>query len=157
MDPGEQPEELKKLSYIEEQLIAQIHPVISVYRIKGNQFGYSGQVINFPQDISTFSHRILLPHSIKDIANIIVVRKQCLNGYKDFIVKRKNIESALKWLIDNNKWYKHVKIDFKNLEQLPENEDVYSQILKNQNDEIQPDDSDLKEMDFEDFLHVISI
>lgn len=30
MNPGDQPKELQNLSYIEEQLIAQIHPIISV-------------------------------------------------------------------------------------------------------------------------------
>ena len=41
MDPGHQPNVLKKLSFIQEQLIAQVHPVIAVYQLKGGQFGYS--------------------------------------------------------------------------------------------------------------------
>lgn len=41
MDPGKLPVELEGLTYVEQQLIAKIHPVVSVYRIrKGNQFAY---------------------------------------------------------------------------------------------------------------------
>lgn len=50
MDPGDVPEELK-LSYLEEQLIAKIHPIVSVFKIKNHQYGYKGHVINFPQDV----------------------------------------------------------------------------------------------------------
>lgn len=55
MTPCEQPMQLKSLSPVEEQLIALVHPVISIYRLKSGQFGYSGHVINFHQDIDTLS------------------------------------------------------------------------------------------------------
>lgn len=45
MDPGEQPPELKDLTYIEEQLIARISPMLSVFKLKGHQYGYSGNII----------------------------------------------------------------------------------------------------------------
>lgn len=51
MDPGDVPEELQNLSYIEQMLIARVHPVMSLYRIKGAQYAYSGNVINFQQNI----------------------------------------------------------------------------------------------------------
>ena len=103
MDPGEQPEELKCLSYIEEQLIAQIHPIISVYRIRGNQYGYNGQIINFPQDLSTFTAQLQLPHTIHHLSNIVIIRREQEKNYKDFIVKRSHVENALKWLQTHNK------------------------------------------------------
>lgn len=55
MDPGDVPEELKGLSEIEEMLIAQVFVVMSVYRLRGGQNGYRGNVINFPQDIHEFT------------------------------------------------------------------------------------------------------
>lgn len=70
---------LNQLSFTEEQLIGYFHPVIMFYRRKGHQFGYSGQNINFSQDITGFSarlckstdtvtHFILLEHKeVKDI------------------------------------------------------------------------------------------
>lgn len=137
MDPGIQPPELQSLSYVEEQLIAQIHPVISVYRIKGNQYGYSGQVINFPQDITNFVQQLQLPKTIQEISNVIVVRREQLDHYKDFIVRRSKIEEALKWLITNNKWYRHVKVSIENLSALPEDESVYRHILTSQNVQLQ--------------------
>ena len=47
MNPGSVPEELLDLSYIEQMLIARIHPIITIYRIQGNQYSYSGNIINF--------------------------------------------------------------------------------------------------------------
>ncbi|CAG8777468.1 4428_t:CDS:1, partial [Gigaspora rosea] len=50
IDPGEVPEELQELTEIEEMLIAQVFPVMVVYRLRGGQHGYRGNIINFPQD-----------------------------------------------------------------------------------------------------------
>ena len=44
MDPGEVPEELRDLTQIEEMLIAQIFPIVSVYCLHGGQYAYRGNV-----------------------------------------------------------------------------------------------------------------
>ena len=48
MDPGDVPKELKDLTEIEEMLISQTFPIISVYYLRGGQYAYSENVINFP-------------------------------------------------------------------------------------------------------------
>ena len=58
MDPGDVPEELEGLSEIEEMLIAQVFVVMSVYRLRGGQNGYRGNIINFSQDIHEFTKRL---------------------------------------------------------------------------------------------------
>ena len=45
------PDELKDLSYIEQMLIAQIHFVVSLYRINSVQLENTGNVINFKQNM----------------------------------------------------------------------------------------------------------
>ncbi|KAI3930658.1 hypothetical protein MKX01_037104, partial [Papaver californicum] len=50
MDPAEVPIELSRLTNLESLLIARVHPMISVYRVKGQQYKYSGNIINFLQD-----------------------------------------------------------------------------------------------------------
>jgi len=57
MNPGEVPDELKGLTKIEEMLIAQTFPIVSVYYLRGDQYAYSGNVINFPQDVGEFVSR----------------------------------------------------------------------------------------------------
>lgn len=52
MDPNEVPDELKRSTFLEQQLIALVHPIVSVYRVKGQQFAYSEHVISFPQDVT---------------------------------------------------------------------------------------------------------
>lgn len=130
MDPGPQPDVLKKLTFLEEQLIAQVHPVITVYRLKGGQFGYSGQVINFHQDITEFTTS--LPHSIDTISKYVFVRKNDGEGYKDFIVNRDNVKAALTYLKSNNPWYRDITINENHLQCLPDNESIFQQIVSSQ-------------------------
>ncbi|XP_023241576.1 uncharacterized protein LOC111639860 [Centruroides sculpturatus] len=54
MNPGEVPPRLQGLTYIEQMLIAQIHPRITIYRIRGAQYSYNDNVINFHQSIDSF-------------------------------------------------------------------------------------------------------
>lgn len=60
MDPGIVPKELQNLTDIEKMVIAKVHTVITVRRYKGNQYIYSGNVINFPQTINNYVN--VLPH-----------------------------------------------------------------------------------------------
>lgn len=54
IDPGPVPDELSSLTDIEPMVIAQVHPIISVFRHKLGQHLYRENVINFPQNIETF-------------------------------------------------------------------------------------------------------
>ena len=46
IDPGKVPDELQGLTEIEEMLIAQIFTVMMIYRLRGGQNGYKGNIIN---------------------------------------------------------------------------------------------------------------
>ncbi|CAG8807182.1 13042_t:CDS:1, partial [Dentiscutata erythropus] len=83
MDPSDMPKELKGLTEIEEMLIAQVFPVMSVYRLRGGQLGYRGNVINFPQDIREFTTRLPRHPSSLDI---LIVRRQSgdSTSFRDF-------------------------------------------------------------------------
>ena len=87
MDPGEVPEELQGLTELEEMLIARVFPVMSVYRLRGGQHGYRGNVINFPQDVQEFTTH--LPQNPSSL-DVLVVRRQSVNnsaGFRDFKVR----------------------------------------------------------------------
>ncbi|CAG8759770.1 45000_t:CDS:2 [Gigaspora margarita] len=53
--PGEVPEELQELTKIEEMFIAQVFPIMVVYRLQEGQHGYRGNIINFAQDVEEFT------------------------------------------------------------------------------------------------------
>jgi hypothetical protein len=131
MDPGTVPPELSDLTYLEEQLIARIHPVISVYRIRGHQIGYRGQVINFPQDVKVFASS--LPHRIMDLTSVLAVRfknqKEGTETFIDFHVRAKKVRDALTWLKINNPYYHDISISDENLALLPDNGDMSASIL----------------------------
>ena len=103
MNPQEVPPVLQDLSLTEELMIARIHPVLSVFRIQGQQFKYSGNVINFPQDVQGFAQS--LPHNPANIAGLVLVRKRELNTqeYQDFRVRSLTLLRALQWLKENNR------------------------------------------------------
>ncbi|CAG8661439.1 4989_t:CDS:2 [Ambispora leptoticha] len=110
MDPGDVPTELQGLTDIEEMLIAQVFPVMSVYTLRGGQYGYRGNIINFPQDIAEFTTR--LPHHPSSL-EICVVRWQSEDGstFRDFKVHRRKVAQALQWLKENNTYYSNITIE----------------------------------------------
>ena len=76
MNLGNVPDELKGLTEIEEMLIAQVFTVMTVYRLRGGQTGYRGNVINFPQDIQEFTNRLPRHPSSLDV---LLIRRQSAN------------------------------------------------------------------------------
>ncbi|KAK3917474.1 3-phosphoshikimate 1-carboxyvinyltransferase [Frankliniella fusca] len=86
LNPGPIPLELQDLSFVARQLISRIHPVVSLYKIKNCQYGYSGNVINFPQDVQELVD--ILPINLSDLKSIITIRLDNSNGYSDFQVNR---------------------------------------------------------------------
>ncbi|KAK3912856.1 PAN2-PAN3 deadenylation complex catalytic subunit PAN2, partial [Frankliniella fusca] len=118
IDIGEIPPELSGLSYVEELLISKVHPMISIYRLKGGQYSYRGNVINFRQDVSSFCTQ--LPHAISVVRDLVSVCCSTPTFHKDFIIRRNKVSVALHWLQLNNKYYSDVKIDLNLIKSLPE-------------------------------------
>lgn len=139
MDPGEVPAELQGLTEIEEMLIAKVFTVISVYRLRGGQYGYRGNVINFPQDVQGFVNRLpRCPSSLE----ILIVRRQSesnLASFRDFTVRRSKVACALFWLKANNRYYNDISIDDEVLQSLPENCSIIDQFQQIQDDQINED------------------
>lgn len=127
MDPGEVPEELKGLTFIEEQVIARVHPMITVFKIKGHQYAYRGNVISFAQDVQEIATQ--LPHKVKDLNSVICIKfQQSSAKYHDFFIRQERVRQALQWLKVNNPLYKDIVISEENLHTFPENGYVYDDI-----------------------------
>ena len=65
--------QLKGLSEVEEMLISPVIPLMSIYHLCCGQYGYSGHVINLPQDIPLFISS--LPRQPFDL-DIVILRKE---------------------------------------------------------------------------------
>ncbi|GBC03494.1 hypothetical protein RclHR1_05150004 [Rhizophagus clarus] len=143
MDLGDVPEELQGLTQIEEMLIAQIFPIISVYYLRSGQYTYQDNVINFPQDIKEFATH--LPHRPLSL-DVLVVRHHSSDGraFKDFNVRHSVVSCALHWLKHNNQYYSNIVIDEEVLGSLPDNGLLDDQIpqLEDISDEIADDADD---------------
>ncbi|KAE8739231.1 hypothetical protein FOCC_FOCC015271 [Frankliniella occidentalis] len=126
MDPCAIPPELQNLTFVEEQLIARIHPVVSVYKLKGNQLGYSGNVINFPQEVTELATR--LPHRVADLESLIAVRSHGAGGHVDFKVRAGRVRAALLYLKRHHRYYRDIEISEENLAALPVDGCVFSQV-----------------------------
>jgi hypothetical protein len=111
MDPGDVLDELRGLTQVEEMLIAQIFPIVSMYCLHGGgQYAYRGNVINFPQDVFKFATRFpRCPSSL----DVFVVRQGLSLGsaFKDFRMRRSVVSRALYWLKNNNHYYSNIVVD----------------------------------------------
>ena len=83
MDPGPVPPQLQGLTQVEEMLISAVMPMMSLYRLPLGQYGYSGHVVNLPQDVVTSLPR--LPSGIH-VDVILVCKEGASETHKDFRV-----------------------------------------------------------------------
>ena len=98
-------------------LISAVMPIMSIYRLPLGQYGYSGHVINLPQDINAFAKR--LPRRPRELDILIVRKEGSDDSHRDFKVRRSVVLNALQWLKQHNKYYRDIDIDYAALNQLP--------------------------------------
>ncbi|KAE8739272.1 hypothetical protein FOCC_FOCC015232 [Frankliniella occidentalis] len=132
MNPMSVPLELQNLTFIERQLIARIHTVMSLYTFKECQYKYSGQVINFSQDVQSVAEK--LPHLVSNLNNVVIVKLSENIVLQDFVVRKPVVLAALLWLKANNPNYSDIKIGYANLDSLPIHDNVYDQLQKVETD-----------------------
>ena len=120
-------------------LISAVLPIMSLYRLPHGQYGYSGHVINLPQDVASFASS--LPRLPSEL-DIIVVRKEgATQSHRDFRVRRSVVLRALQWLLANNIYYRNVRIDPDALALLPEDGDLAG--LRSMTVDSPPNDSEV--------------
>ena len=103
-------------------LISRVLPIMSVYRLPYGQYGYSGHILNLPQDVISFINS--LPRSPATLDLVIVMGEGSATSHRDFKVRRSVILRALLWLIEHNMYYSDVTIDHHILSQLPDDIDI---------------------------------
>ena len=142
MHPGNVPTCLEGLSQVEEMLIARACPIMCVFRLKGGQRGYSGHVLNLPQDLQGFLDK--LPCPVSDIPVIMIRRHGSDNTHKDCRVRRDRVLAALLWLKEHNPFYSNIEIDMPVLNTLPLNgipEDILNIEEQSQSHEVQEENT----------------
>ena len=107
-----------KETQVEEMLISGVLPIMSLYRLPHGQYGYSGHVINLPQDVGSFANT--LPRLPSELDVIVVIKEGATESHHDFLVRRSVVLRALQWLLANNIYYRNVHIDSDALALLPE-------------------------------------
>lgn len=112
MDPGPwpriyptSPQLLPQLSFIEQQLIALVHPIVSVYRVAGGQWkGSQVNCISFFQDCTEVFNMVpCMPSDLK----VVVVKKKSgnINIHKEFRVDIVRLKIWIHFLMKNKMWY----------------------------------------------------
>lgn len=111
------PDELKDLRLGEKLLIQRYSPYIPTQHIRNGAYGIKGHCVTFPQDIT-------------DICNVLPQRKEKLLTFirymsnkdntatypKQYVIRRKNVITALKWLKVHHSGYHDITIQESNLE-----------------------------------------
>ena len=79
-------------------LVSAVMPIMSIYRLPFGQYGYTGHVVNLPQDVVSFANS--LPRVPSEL-DVLVVRKDREQSHRDFRVRRSVVQEALTWLLEN--------------------------------------------------------
>ena len=105
-------------------LISAVMPIMSLYRLPQGQYGYTGHVVNLPQDVASFTQ--ILPRKPSDLDVIVVRREGANQTHRDLRVRRSVVHRALQWLVIHNQYYRSlgITIDTTALEQLPQDGNV---------------------------------
>ena len=134
---------LQGLTQVEEMLISAVMPIMSIYRLPLGQYGYSGHVINLPQDIASFATS--LPRLPSEL-DVVVVRKEGANqSHRDFRVRRSVVHRALEWQVTHNIYYRanQIHISQDALAQLPQDGNLSTVATVTQSeDEVTPAQGD---------------
>ncbi|KAF7137062.1 hypothetical protein CNMCM5793_006913 [Aspergillus hiratsukae] len=121
--------DLPELSQIEEMLIARVHVLVQVNRIRGQQFKYKGHIVNFMRNTARVFNRLpLLPSDLE----VILLRPLNTDSdphmrrrfVKDFRVRRQHVLDWLCFLRRHHPGYKDIEISGDALSQLPVNDVV---------------------------------
>ena len=99
-------------------LISVVLPIMTLYHLPQGQYGYSGHVINLPQDVASFASS--LPRHPTNLDVVVVRKEHSAQSHRDFHVKRSVVLAALQWLVSNNIYYNNISIDTSVLAHLPE-------------------------------------
>ena len=105
-------------------LISAVMPIMSLYRLPQGQYGYTGHVVNLPQDVASFAQS--LPRLPSDLDVIVVRREGANQTHRNFRVRRSIVHRALQWLVIHNQYYRSLGITINTtaLEQLPQDGNV---------------------------------
>ena len=92
---------------------------MSIYRLPLGQYGYTGHVINLPQDVVSFANS--LPRVPSEL-DVLFVRKDSEQSHRDFRVHRSVVQEALTWLLENNRYYRAnaIRLNEEALQRLPQ-------------------------------------
>lgn len=126
MDIPSIPPELSGLSLIEQILLARVHPVVSVFKVRGQQRAYSGHCINFVQHVEQVASR--LPVAPEALSCVLILNRHTPNGILQFKVRAMRIRQALLWLKRNNQYYRDIIIDEEVLAGLPEDGNIVDRL-----------------------------
>jgi hypothetical protein len=116
---GDQPEELRDLSWLEELLIARAHLVGRIVRLEERKatsyFSLKGHTILLPQDTTRLLDLLPMPLSaLPEIVRVVWASLESPNRNhlrSHFTVRTSKVYNALLWLCRNHEDYRHVTID----------------------------------------------
>ena len=74
---------LQGLTQAEEMLVSAVMPIMSVYRLPLGQYGYSGHVVNLPQDVASFSQSLPRLPSQLDVI-VVMYTSACVARHAQF-------------------------------------------------------------------------
>ena len=138
MHARDPPDVLTVLNQVEQACVSRIGVVMKLYRLRGRALFLKGHIISYPQDVAEFAAR--LPPLPVDLPIIVV---KAPGQPVPLQANRNRILAALQWLVNNNRFYADLEIDFDALNHYPDNSTDFVtgvQVIEDPN--LQPDQAD---------------
>lgn len=123
MIPGNPPDWAQDLTQIEEMLCSPILCMMSIFTLKGGQYGYSGNIINFPQDVIQIAES--LPRTPSSLPIILVQSPNLNSKSSHFKVRRAKVLQFLSNCVETGvPGFENIYINQDIIELLPEDDYV---------------------------------
>ena len=119
------PEELQDLTFGEMMMLQRYSPYIALKHIYSGSFGLQGHCCCYSQDIGSVCNT--LPKKREDLIKVIKEFRVTVENtndpeYSSFVIRKKKVLNALKWLKKFNEQYKDITISEENLDWMGDNE-----------------------------------
>ena len=109
------------LTVAEAALLRPLIPCVSIHRLQGGQFGYSGHSISLMSE-AIREVTLKLPRSPSDCGIRVVERQGKASTNPEFVVRRSKVDRCLRMLLEHNPYFKTygIELDEEALADLPE-------------------------------------
>ena len=124
------PPELMGLTMAEKAVIARIQVINVTKVLKYGALSFSGHTMFVSRAAETLTLHNCLPLLPSELAIVIIKRRGKQTRWHSLRCRRRKVQDALRWLVENSPAYANITIEQSRLDQLPEDGEIQVQVIE---------------------------